>query len=155
MVGTDPHECLQFHVVTSWEVMEHIPEPAIQQVIQNVTRHLLPGGLWIASICPSEDIVAGVRLHQTVRPKAWWVDRFAAAGLHNVPEHVDYFNTQFIRGPKYGAPPDSFHVVLTNNRSEAPQPRTVSWQAWAYDRWLGSRFQRGLRQIVVGHNDEL
>lgn len=150
MDGSDPRECLQFHVVTSWEVMEHIPESALQSVIDNVKRHLLPGGLWIASICPSEDVVGGVRLHQTVQPKEWWINRFAAAGLHHVPAYVDYFNTQFIRGPKYGALPESFHVVLTTDPSAAPSSRTVSWQAWAYDRWLGSRIQRVLRRVVVG-----
>jgi len=143
-------EPLRFHVVTSWEVLEHIPESALGGLIENVKKHLVPGGLWIASICPTEDVVGGVRLHQTVKPKQWWLRMFAEAGLHHIEQHVDYFNTQFVRGPKYGTPRESFHVVLTNDLSAAPKPRKVSPQAWIYDRWLGSHMQKSLRRIMVG-----
>src|SRR4029078_6331458 len=55
-------ERLIFDVVTSWEVMEHIAEPDIEKVANNVKKHLSPAGLWIMSVSPNEEVIHGVRL---------------------------------------------------------------------------------------------
>src|ERR1051325_2350118 len=41
---------LKFDVITNWEVMEHIHERDIPGVVENVKKHLKPGGLWIMSV---------------------------------------------------------------------------------------------------------
>jgi hypothetical protein len=58
---------LKFDAITAWESIEHIKEDDLPMVASNVQAHLAPGGIWILSITNQEDIVGGVRLHQTVR----------------------------------------------------------------------------------------
>lgn len=139
----------EFDVVTSWEVLEHIAADRLAAVAENVRKHLAPGGLWIVSVCPAADVVDGVNLHQTVQPEEWWIRRFEELGLQNLPEYVRYFNTQFVRGPKYGAP-TSFNLVLGRpGETHPPLPRE-RWTVRVYDRWLHSAPQRILRKLVAG-----
>jgi SAM-dependent methyltransferase len=140
---------LQFDAVTCWEVMEHIAEPDLAKVADNVKRHLRPGGVWIMSVASSDDIVNGVNLHQTVKPKAWWIEKFASLGLQHHEPFVRYFNTQFVRGPKYMAG-GSFHLVLTNDLAQAPKIPHEPLSVRLYDKWLGSGPQRLLRYAVYG-----
>ncbi len=136
-------ERAQFDVVTSWELMEHIPEPDLAMVAANVQRHLAPGGLWIMSVSPRPDIINGVNLHQTVQPRAWWIRKFAELGFENLPAYVRYFNTQWVRGPKYGYS-DSFHLVLAQGQNQLPQIPHEGVLRRVYDRWLGSSPQKFL-----------
>lgn len=140
---------MQFDVVTSWEVIEHITEQDLSSVAINVERHLAPSGIWIMSVSPNEEIAHGVRLHQTVRPRSWWLAKFSELGWHHLAGIDEFFNTQYVRGPKYGAP-GSFHLVLGRIPSMAPQPPPYPLSERLYDTWLGSRFQRKLRKLVVG-----
>jgi Methyltransferase domain len=148
--GAD-RERMQFDVVTSWEVMEHIKTEDLPTLIANMKKHLKPSGLWIMSVSPNVEVVNGVTLHQTVQPKKWWIDMFAQAGLTHLPKFDEYFHTQYVRGPKYGAP-DSFHLVLSLDPAKAPKipPQGTSWKSKLYDSWLGSKYQKLLRRWVVG-----
>jgi SAM-dependent methyltransferase len=130
-------ERVQFDAVTSWEVMEHIAEPDIARVAENVTRHLAPGGLWIMSVSPREDVINGVNLHQTVKPREWWVEKLSQLGFENQAPLVQYFNTQWVRGPKYGYS-NSFHLVLARDPAKAPKAPNEGMLRWLYDQWLGS-----------------
>ena len=71
-----------FHVITAWEVMEHIATPDLKQVFQNVSRHLEPGGYFIASTTETSDIHEGIELHQTQWTNPQWRDYVAK----NFPE---------------------------------------------------------------------
>jgi SAM-dependent methyltransferase len=141
---------LTFDVITAWEVMEHIAEKDLPGVASNVARHLEKGGLWIMSISPADDIVGGINYHQTVRPRPWWLAKFAEFGWVHLPEYVAYFNTQFIRGPKYGGPRSGFHLVL--GRPGEPRPRIPRERIRTrlYDRWLNCKVQKKLRLLLVG-----
>jgi hypothetical protein len=134
-------EPLLFDVVTCWEMMEHIAEPDIAKIAANVKKHLVPDGLWIMSVSPRDDIIDGVNLHQTVKPKEWWVRKFASLGLEHREDYVTYFNTQFVRGPKYGTA-DSFHVVLTPNAAKVPPIPPESLLRRMNDWWIGSKPQK-------------
>ena len=136
-------ERLLFDVVTSWEVMEHIAEPDLAVVAANVQRHLAPSGLWIMSVSPNEEVIHGTRLHQTVQPKGWWIGHFARLGFNHLEAYVAYFNTQFIRGPKYNAP-GSFHLVLSREPAKAPSIPKEGLLRRLHDLWLGSIPQRVL-----------
>lgn len=139
---------LEFDVVTAWEVMEHIAEADLAKLSANVKRHLSKTGLWIMSVSPHEHVVNGVHLHQTVRPRAWWIDHFAKAGLRHVEAYVQYFNTQFVRGPKYNGP-GSFHLVLSLDPAQAPAiPSEPLLRRW-HDLWLGSIPQRILSGTYI------
>ena len=136
-------ERLVFDVVTSWEVMEHIAEKDLPPLAANVKRHLAKSGLWIMSVSPNEEVIHGTRLHQTVRPKAWWIQTFAGLGLTHLEPYVAYFNTQFIRGPKYNAP-GSFHLILSLDPAQAPAIPHEGLLRRLHDVWLGSIPQRVL-----------
>lgn len=142
-------ELLEFDVVTSWDVMEHIHEERLPDVAGNVSRHLAPDGLWISSIDPYEDIVDEVNLHSTMHGKQWWIDRFREYGFVHREEYVRYFNTQFVRGPKYDAP-DSFHLVLSKSGANLPAIPKEGITRRMKDRWFGSFVQRQLKNMIVG-----
>jgi SAM-dependent methyltransferase len=55
----------RFHLITAWEVMEHIATPDLIQVFANIHQHLEPGGYFIASTTETSDIHEGLELHQT------------------------------------------------------------------------------------------
>jgi len=109
-----------FDIVTAWEMMEHIRTADLPKVCDNVSRHLAPGGLWIMSIAPINDIINGVELHQTVQRREWWIHMFAEQGFQNHPHLVKFFGDDWVRGRFQGAPV-SFHLVLTR-RGENPPP---------------------------------
>jgi SAM-dependent methyltransferase len=132
-----------FDVITCWEMIEHIAEPDIARVAENVKKHLAPTGLWIMSVSPRSDVHYGVELHQTVQPRNWWIAKFQQLGLEHLPEFDRYFNTQYIRGPKYGTL-DSFHLVLTQDRSKAPPIPKESLLRRLNDLWIGSLPQKVL-----------
>lgn len=71
---------VRFHLITAWEVMEHIATPDLPQVFQNIRDHLEPGGYFIASTTETSDIHEGLELHQTqwTNPqwRAWVAERF-------------------------------------------------------------------------------
>ena len=134
---------LRFDVVTCWEMIEHIAEPDISKVAANVKKHLVPGGIWIMSVSPNEEIIHGVRLHQTVNPKSWWIGKFAELGFEHSEPHVHYFNTQFVRGPKYSGP-GSFHLILTLDKSGLPAIPHESLLRRLHDIWIGSLPQKVL-----------
>lgn len=132
-----------FDVVTCWEMIEHIAEPDIATVAENVKKHLAPTGLWIMSVASEPDVINGVNLHQTVQPKNWWITKFQHLGLEHLPSFDRYFNTQYIRGPKYGAP-TSFHLVLSQDRSKPPPIPKESLLRRLNDLWIGSLPQKVL-----------
>lgn len=139
------NEPMLFDVITSWGVLEHLPNTEdVNGVIQNIHRHLAPGGLAILCISTQHDIVEGIEYHQTVQPRQWWLDKFAAAGLIDRPEYLKYFNTQFVRGPKYLAQ-GTFLVVLARNGERLPAIPYERPLIRLYDRLLGSTVQRYAR----------
>lgn len=142
-------EDLEFDIITTWEVLEHIPAAALPVVAENVKRHLSPGGLWIVSVCIADDFVDGANLHKTLESESWWVDTFQKLGLDHQPAYVRYFNTQFIRGPKYRAA-DSFNLVLARPGEILPTIPRERLRIRVFDRWLNSRLQRLLRTWLVG-----
>lgn len=139
-------EVIKFDVVTAWEVLEHLPEDGIPAFVENILRHLDVDGVAIFSISTNEDVVSGVRLHQTVRPRAWWVTTFARYGLHDHDSWRQYFNGQYIRGPKQGAP-GSFHVHLARADAQLPTPPPRVKDRLA-DHWFGSRLHQRVRFMI-------
>jgi SAM-dependent methyltransferase len=138
---SDMLQPVHFDVVTCWEMIEHIAEPDISKVAANVKRHLAPGGIWIMSVSPNEEIIHGARLHQTVKPKSWWIGKFAELGFEHSEPYVCYFNTQFIRGPKYNGP-GSFHLVLTLDKTRLPAIPHERLLRRLNDLWIGSLPQK-------------
>jgi 2-polyprenyl-3-methyl-5-hydroxy-6-metoxy-1,4-benzoquinol methylase len=96
----------EFDVVTAWEVMEHIPEQGLDQLVHNVLAHLATGGMWVMSVSTQHGFH-----HVTVRHRQWWLDLFAKWGLVNDEGLVARFGDDWVRGPNQNAP-ESFHLIL-------------------------------------------
>jgi tetratricopeptide (TPR) repeat protein len=94
---------VKFNAITAWEFIEHIKTEDLPKVCNNVSRHLQKGGIWIMSVSPNEEVIDGMRLHQTVENQDW------------------------VRGHLQGAP-GSFHFVLTYGDDEPPAiPATLPY----------------------------
>lgn len=137
---------LQFDVITSWEMLEHIAKEDLAVLADNIKRHLAPGGLFIGSVSPLPEVINGVTLHLTVEEKPWWVDRFAQDGLTNSDQYIPWFNGQYVRGPRQNAP-GSFHVFLSHE-GEPPKPRALTTREKLVDRWIGSPGYNAARRLV-------
>ncbi len=93
---------LQFNVVTGWEFFEHITEEGIRKVVENILKHLAPGGVVMASIAPYPHVVEGATLHQTVQDRPWWIEKFATLGLTKSDDVEKFFHYDWLRGePDY------------------------------------------------------
>src|SRR5688572_9634368 len=53
----------KFHLITSWEVLEHIATPDLPTLFDNVRHHLEVGGYFVASTTSTPDIHEGIELH--------------------------------------------------------------------------------------------
>lgn len=62
----------QFHLITMWEVLEHIPEQDLPALFANINKHLHSGGYFIATTTSAPDVHDGVDLHQTKWPNDRW-----------------------------------------------------------------------------------
>jgi 2-polyprenyl-3-methyl-5-hydroxy-6-metoxy-1,4-benzoquinol methylase len=87
----------QFHLITMWEVLEHIHTRDLPQLFNNIMAHLDRGGYFVASTTSTPDIHDGVDLHQTKWPNAQWHQWLA----ENYPElqrvDLDLKFYQFVR----------------------------------------------------------
>ena len=72
-----------FDVVTAWEVLEHIAETDLPQLIKNIYHAMEMGGIFVATVAAKTDIdpVTGRDWHQTIKPFVWWKDLFEANGF--------------------------------------------------------------------------
>ena len=62
----------RFHLITSWEVLEHIATPDLEALFNNIRNHLEEGGYFIASTTCTPDIHEGIELHQTKWENSEW-----------------------------------------------------------------------------------
>ncbi len=76
-------EVKKFDIITAWEVMEHIKETDLPQMLENIKNHLSDTGYFIASIANWDDIdpESGVNWHVTLHDYEWWIQQFKKAGF--------------------------------------------------------------------------
>lgn len=67
----------QFDMLYSTEVLEHIPEPEVEETIEHLCRVTARYMFLTISLRPSAD---NNRYHCTLRPRAWWEERFCRHG---------------------------------------------------------------------------
>lgn len=140
--GSQP---VKFDVITMWEVLEHIPEADLAMLSDNIKRHLAPGGLWIVSIANYDYFVEGVNLHQTVKPKDWWVKMFTRLGLTHIEPMLPYFGGHFVRGAVTETEQE-FHLVLSPNPAQAPKVPELPWNRKLFYSWADSRVRRAIHR---------
>ncbi|MGO5095340.1 glycosyltransferase [Agathobaculum sp. LCP25S3_E8] len=73
----------KFDIISAWEVMEHIAENDLPQMLENIKMHLSNTGYFVASIANWDDIdpETGVNWHVTLHEYQWWVQQFEKAGF--------------------------------------------------------------------------
>jgi Methyltransferase domain len=140
---------VKFDIITAWEVAEHLKPEDLPALAHNVHSHLALGGLWILSITNQEDVVGGIRLHQTVQPQSWWRQKFESLRFQTADRFLDYFAGQFVRGAKADSE-ISFHLVLTNDQSKTPPVPHVPLSHKMLDAWIGSAPQQIIHKLVIG-----
>ncbi len=108
-----------FDMITAWEVVEHIAEPDLEQLVRNIRTHLKPGGYFVCSIdlLPDENPVIGGIYHRTLKSSEWWKKYFLDRGFTLETNHP--FETQdMVRGNGLGLkdwhPDDGYgmHLIL-------------------------------------------
>ncbi len=77
------NEHINFDVISAWEVLEHIPEECLDQMIENIVNHLEIGGIFVGTAAQFEDYdpVSGASMHVTIKPQEWWEQKFSEHGL--------------------------------------------------------------------------
>lgn len=131
---------LDFHVITAWEVLEHLTQEQVKGMVQNVSTHLATSGLLIVSIDTTNSFADGdVELHQSILTIDAWEKVFLNLGFTRLTKLEQYFSGQYVRGPKKDHVPSSFNFVLkrTNDPELAKPP--VSMKDKCYDNWYYSR----------------
>ena len=96
----------QFDLITSWEVMEHLPEKDLYSFCDNLNKHIKNDGIYICSISTEKSDT-----HPTCHEKVWWIEFFKKQGFAHDESLVSYFGDNWIRGPQQQAP-GSFHLCL-------------------------------------------
>ncbi len=95
---TKPYEInQQFHLITAWEVMEHMPTEALNAVFSNIEKHLIPGGYFIASTSSFSDKNDGVELHLTQWPNQQWLKWIAQNRPGLVPATIPLKYYEMVR----------------------------------------------------------
>jgi 2-polyprenyl-3-methyl-5-hydroxy-6-metoxy-1,4-benzoquinol methylase len=118
-IRTGAGEPMSFHCITAWEVLEHIPTPKLPGLIDNISRHLAPDGIFVASVdtAPDTNPITGAVYHVTLQPKVWWLEQFHNFNLVEVERHP-FATRDYVRGHGIGltdwdpADGDGFHVVM-------------------------------------------
>jgi SAM-dependent methyltransferase len=111
----------KFHLITSWEVMEHIATPDLTPLFNNIRNHLEAGGYFIASTTCTPDIHEGIELHQT----KWENSEWRAFVAKNFPD-LEYVDVglkiyQFVRY-------NFLHPSFLLYRKKPEKPRTDTGQ---------------------------
>lgn len=63
---------IKFHLITAWEVLEHIHKDDLDNFFINIIKHLEEGGYFIASTSSSSSYCNGLELHQTRMTNDEW-----------------------------------------------------------------------------------
>jgi SAM-dependent methyltransferase len=67
-----------FGLVTCFDVLEHLDEEHIDESLNEITRVIRPGGIFLGSVsCRRSGVtdIFGDNLHRTVRSVDWWIER--------------------------------------------------------------------------------
>lgn len=105
-------------LITSWEVLEHISENDLPNMLKNIHLHLKEGGLFIGSVdfFADGDTRTGAVYHATLKPREWWVELFHQHGFQEEKKHP-FITKSFVRGNgstlKDWSPDDGhgFHII--------------------------------------------
>lgn len=97
-ITNDSDVQIKFDCISSWEVIEHIPENELNQFFTNITNHMHENSIFVGSISLVSDFHNGngdfeknVELHQSVFSKNKWLEEI-------LPIHFNIHNYGFSNG---------------------------------------------------------
>lgn len=93
---------VEFDLITSWEVLEHIHQNDFDVFFGNINSHMHDNSIFCCSISPEEDVINGHVLHQSVFSRDIWNNKI-------LPTYFEVFPFPFNNKVRYG---NSFHVLL-------------------------------------------
>jgi cyclopropane fatty-acyl-phospholipid synthase-like methyltransferase len=109
---------MRFHLITAWEVLEHIQTSDLPLLFENISKHLVDDGIFIASTASGSSIMNGVELHQTRWPNDQW-HRFLAERIPNMaPTDAGLKIHQYVRFD-FGEPSFLVYKRLPSPRSQS------------------------------------
>ena len=109
-----------YDLVLCTDVLEHIPAPDIDNTLQTLARITRPGGKLFLVIAsdpskhenhPERSNAAhelresGMKIHETVMPRSWWLTQLAKYGLFEDSKALKIFlrtNEDEVHDPRYG-----------------------------------------------------
>lgn len=77
---------IQFDVILSFEVLEHISEDKISNFIKTIVNHMGPQSTFIGTA----SLAGHIDVHVTARDRNWWLSRFKEFGLQDIGNIRDY-----------------------------------------------------------------
>lgn len=97
-----------FDLITAWEVVEHISTEDLYNFFNLINKNLSYEGIFLASIATHEDVVNGVRLHQSVFPKTEWIENIIPKIIEEMDLSLEVYPlNNYVRGGS-----ESFHIML-------------------------------------------
>ena len=113
---------LHFHVISSWDVVEHLSVSELQVMFANVREHLRDDGFFVGTVATRAAVPmnGAVNHHVTVKDKEWWLQFFKDNGFRDVSAEEVFSFEDFPRGTgNFNDPADlrknpegGFHFVL-------------------------------------------
>jgi 2-polyprenyl-3-methyl-5-hydroxy-6-metoxy-1,4-benzoquinol methylase len=91
---------VKFHLITAWEVLEHIRREDLGNVFLNIINHLEEGGYFIASTSSSSSISDGLELHQTRMTNKEWRAYIKERYKELMPVDIGFKYYQYVRCDK-------------------------------------------------------
>jgi len=77
---------MKFTAVCTFEVLEHIPETKLDGIIKTVRNHLGRNSIFLGTASLQDDL----DVHITVKPRPFWLEKFAQHGLVPHERHKEY-----------------------------------------------------------------
>lgn len=120
----DDGELFRAHIITAWEVLEHIAENDLPGLFANIRRHLKSNGYFVGTISSNpaggddEQNDIADKYHRTVKPFEWWTQLFERNGIILIKNQV-FAKDDFCRGTgrnpfsgAFGKPFDNCHPFV-------------------------------------------
>ena len=100
---TGDYKPYKFDVITAWEFLEHLPEDRLETLLENIKRHIKPGGLVIGSISDFPSVWKVIDHHQTKKPLWWWSSLFGRYDFKRRTDLESHFevSNSWVRKVKY------------------------------------------------------
>jgi hypothetical protein len=110
-----PLQPKEIGVLTSFDMLEHLPEPEVATALREFAR-VSEAFVFTISHVPSRVKWKGETLHPTVRPREWWITQIVKAGGYNIQDENGFLSGQW--GNTVWTPsPDTKLIVVGNGPS--------------------------------------